>query len=116
MNTARRAIERLYRDRCTIKGAVKTKRNGATETSYETIVEDQKCKVSLQTQRPAVQGVYAEINFDAKLFIRPEVDVPENAEIVVTDMHGRVTKYTGSKAFGYPNHQEIYLHYSEKVK
>lgn len=116
MKAVRRAIESLYRDRVTISGVVTTKRKGATETADKLIVSNHPCKLSLRIQRTPTQGVYAESEFDAKLFITPELDIPENADIIVTDVNGRITKYVGGKPFGYANHQEIYMRYKEKVK
>lgn len=116
MRAARRAIESLYRNKATISGVVTTKRNGATETADKLIVENQPCRLSLRIQRVPIQGIYAESEYDAKLFISPELEIPENADIVVTDVNGRETRYVGGKPFGYANHQEIYMRYKEKVK
>lgn len=115
MNAARRAIERLYRDTATINGVETVKRNGATETITKEIVKDEPCKASLRIQRAPIQGMYATVDYDAKLFIRPELDIPENAEILVTNQYGKTVKYYGGKPFTYPNHQEIYLKLSKKV-
>lgn len=116
MNRERWALERLYRDRATIKGYVKTEKDGWTDNELTEIVTEEKCKVSLKSQRALEQGIVAQSNYDAKLYLSSEINVPDGAEIIITDVNGRVTRYKGSRPFGYANHQEIFMQYKERAK
>ncbi|MCT1174164.1 hypothetical protein EFL96_06295 [Lactococcus lactis] len=116
MNKMLKAVERLYRDRATIKGYTTKKIGSITKAALVTVVEDQPCKVSLKSQKATEQGIAAQIDYDAKLYLPPDLDVPDGAEIIVTGINGRVTDYVGSRPFGYASHQEIYLKYKDKVR
>lgn len=115
MRDTRKTLERLYRDKVTITVFGTVKRAGATEDVETVLVTDEPCKVSLRIQRVPNQGTYAASEYDAKIFIRPDLIVPDNAEYHVTNMHGQTAKYVGGKPFSYSGHQEIYLRYKEKV-
>ncbi len=116
MNRTRRAIERLYRDKATIKKHTTQKVGSITKPAFAVVVENQPCKVSLKSQKATEQGIVASIEYDAKCYLNPDLDVPDGAEISVTDISGRVTEYIGSRSFTYANHQEVYLNYRDKVR
>lgn len=115
-NRSRRAIERLYRDKATIWGTEEYKDGSITKVRRVIVEKLVPCKVSLRSQKAAERGVYAQIDYDAKLYLSPDISVPDGADISVVGIDGRLTNYVGGRSFPYPNHQEIYLKYSDKVR
>jgi hypothetical protein len=115
LSRSRRAIERLYRDKATIS-TVEAYKDGSITKERPVVVAEVPCKISLGHERPTIQGDYALIEYDAKLYLSPDINVPDGAGISVLDVNGRVTNYVGSRSFAYPNHQEIFLQYADKVR
>lgn len=110
----RRQIERMYEDQCTISRYADVNDPVTRETKQEPkpIYEDQPCKLS-QTGLPR-NGQTEDANnvqYDAKLFIAPELEIKQGDLIAVTRAAtGRIEKYVAGKPFPpYPSHQEINL-------
>jgi len=110
----RRAIERLYTDRATVSRHMNVKDPVTKETKQilQTIYADQRCKLS-QTGLPR-DGQTEDANnlqYDAKLFIVPELDIKQGDVIAITRAAtGRVETYSAGKPFPpYSSHQEILL-------
>ena len=108
---ARKAIETMYVDTCTITNKEEyEKENGSTGFRDTILCENEPCKLSYSSTSSAVQGeVAASVGQSIKLFISPDVPIPEGSKISVT--HDGVTgeyKRSGVPAM-YATHQEIVL-------
>jgi hypothetical protein len=109
-NLVRLAIEKLYEGQCTITVKETKRVNGITRTEDKVYCENQPCKLSYQStsssnETETVSTSYQEI----KLFIAPEIEIPEGAKISVTQ-DGRTELYKrSSKPMVYSNHQEVLL-------
>ena len=107
----------LWKDTCTIKGkSTTTKTNGATAFVDSVICENEPCKVSfyLTNNNNALAQVgynAASVFQQAKLFIRPDLDIPEGSEItVVTHKNGKTLQYKSSGTpMIFTDHQEIIM-------
>lgn len=109
----RRAIERLYEDRCNIyeSGYIKDVETGITKPKNNILViENEPCRISFKNSVPTSQTEsIANISQEIKLFIAPEHNIKEGSKIVVT-RNGKELEYkcTGASALYY-SHQEISL-------
>lgn len=111
----RRAIERLYTDRCTIYRHQQVKDPVTKETKLvlQPVYEDQPCRISQRTlgvnQQTEAENTIA---YETKLFIGPEIEIRQGDMLEVT--RGTVTrKYTAGEPFTYPTHQEISIQRKE---
>jgi hypothetical protein len=121
----RRAIEKLYTDRCSIFRHEKVKDPVTKETKLiqQPVCTDQPCRISQralgQNNQTEVQN---EIQYETKMFITPELDIRQGDLLEVT--RGRITKsgweaiaptrkYTAGEPFLYPTHQEVSLQRKE---
>lgn len=109
----RRAIERLYDDRCNIyeSGYIKDLETGITKPSDDILLlENEPCRISFKSLAPATQtNGPAELSQEIKLFIAPEHNIKEGSKIVVT-RNGKILEYKNSGASAlYDSHQEIVL-------
>lgn len=113
---ARQAIESLYSDKCTItfRKHVKDKKTHVTKSTEEVIGTDIPCRLSFSSS-PSTNGSNApQKEQSIKLFLAPEVDVPEGSLIEVERL-GHKTKYHRSGTIvRYVTHQEIMLELWEK--
>lgn len=111
----RRAIERLYTDRCMISRHEKVKDSVTKETKLVPvpIYEDQPCRISQRALGTNQQSeAQNDIAYETKLFISPEIEIKQGDLLEVT--RGAVTrKYTAGEPFPYPTHQEISLQREE---
>jgi hypothetical protein len=110
----RRQVERMYDDRVTISRYSDVKDPATKETKQVPlpIYEDQPCKLS-QTGLPR-NGQTEDannINYDAKLFIAPELEIKQGDLIAVTRAAtGRTETYTAGQPYPpYKSHQEVIL-------
>lgn len=105
----RKAIERLYKDICTIYRVQKTKNpdTGVTEMLPVAIYTDQPCRISQKALGTNNQTeAENKIQYETKLFIAPELELHQGDNIEVT--RGTVTrKYSLGEPFPYVTHQEI---------
>lgn len=111
----RRAIERMYTDRCTIYRYVNIKDPVAHETKQvlQPVYIDQPCRIS---QRALAQNGQTEaqnnIAYETKLFIAPELGIRQGDSIEVT-RNGVTRQYTAGEPFLYSTHQEVSLQRKE---
>jgi hypothetical protein len=112
----KKALELLYQHKVDILVKKPVKEGSITKQKLVPLYSDIACRVSLKGQKATERGVTASVEYDGRLYLSPDLDVPKGAEITVTDVNGRVTEYIGSRPFGYSSHQEIYLQYKDKVK
>lgn len=116
MVTARQAIEYLYRGSCDI--IVKEYETDTTthisSSKEKRIVTAQPCRISYKSIPVTTGDNVALITQSVKLFLAPEIKVPEGSKVVVTQC-GETTAYKNSgKPALYPTHQEIELSLFDK--
>lgn len=111
----RRAIERLYTDRCTIYRHQQVKDPVTKETRLELqpVYENQPCRISQRTLGTNNQSEAENIiAYETKLFIAPELEIRQGDVVEVT--RGDVSReYTAGETFLYPTHQEVSLQRKE---
>ena len=122
VNAQRKALERLWKDRCTVYHRVKVKDpiSKLTDSKEMPLLQDQPCKLSFETLSSTdgdhvfleVVGVLRGNNHVCILFLSPDVEIPAGCKIVVTRFNNLERKFTYSKsgeAGVFTNHQEIQL-------
>lgn len=107
----RKQIERTYTDRVTVQRLVDVKLpTGKTEQRPGMVYDDERCRLS-QTGLARNNQTEAEnqIEYDAKLFIAPEVEILQGDEMKVT-RRGRDYHFIAGEPFPpYETHQEVNL-------
>lgn len=110
----RRAIESRYDNTCSVYVFKDVFDDVTKQTRRERValIEDQPCRLSYQTQAFASlvssenDGVPSSYQ-STKLFIAPELDIPENSEIEVK-RYGRLLRFNRSSVpVIHTNHQEV---------
>lgn len=112
MNSARKAIEKLYKDRCSVIEKRSVSDPVTKKTGFEpvTILENQPCKLSFSSLPSTTDGNTATLTQAVKLFLSPDCSILPGSKIVVTQENGTVTEYSNSgKPAIYASHQEINL-------
>lgn len=112
MNSVRKALEKLYMDRCEIieRQQVTDPETNKTKFVSVTIHSDIPCRLSFSSIPATSDGNAAEMAQAVKLFLAPEVEVKPGSKITVTQENGTVTDYSNSgKPAVRKNHQEINL-------
>ena len=111
VNAQRKALERLWKDRCTVYHRVKVTdpKTKLTDFDEKPLLQDQPCKLSFETLTSSTGDPVATVSQSVKLFISPDVVIKAGSKIIVTQ-HGRTTEYSNSGVPAvYPTHQEIML-------
>lgn len=114
VNAQRKALERLWKDRCTVYHRVKVTDPKTKLTDFEEkpLLQDQPCKLSFETLNSTDGDHVATVAQSVKLFIPPDVEIPAGCKIVVTRFNDLERTFTYSRS-GEPgiftNHQEIML-------
>jgi len=107
--TARAAIERTYADTCDIFKSEEVDGIIQKEVRHKAF-EGVKCALSQRGLRPTAQTETTNnIQYDAKPFCAPELDIPAGCEIVVYAQGRKREFVTSGEPFAYPTHQEIML-------
>ena len=115
-NLVRVALEKLYEGVCTIVVKESYKEKGVTKSRDTICCENQKCRLSYQSASASDESDTVSTSYQLiKLFIAPEIEIPEGAKITVTQ-DGRTETYKRSgKPMVYSNHQEVLLDRLEKT-
>lgn len=114
VNAQRKALERLWKDRCTVYHRVKVTdpKTKLTDFDEKQLLQDQPCKLSFETLNSTDGDHVATVAQSVKLFISPDVEIPAGCKIVVTRFNDLERTFTYSRS-GEPgiftNHQEIML-------
>lgn len=114
VNAHRKALERLWKDRCTVYHRVKVTdpKTKLTDFDEKPLLQDQPCKLSFETLNSTDGDHVATLAQSVKLFISPDVEIPAGCKIVVTRFNDLERTFTYSRS-GEPgiftNHQEIML-------
>ncbi|HHI5792497.1 TPA: hypothetical protein ACP6IR_002271 [Clostridioides difficile] len=116
MDKTRKAIEMLYRDKCTIVEyqPVKDPVTKRTNNKEVIVLENQPCKLSYKNITSATDGKVAKIEQTIKLFISPNISVKAGSKLIITNQNNITKEYirNGESAI-YPNHQEVLLELCE---
>ena len=112
MVSHRTALERLWKDRCSV--IVKEKQTDPstkiTDFVENFLLQDQPCKLSFETLTATKGDGTAAAFQSVKLFLSLDVTIPLGSKIVVTRPSGTVMEYANSGQPGmFTNHQEIQL-------
>ena len=114
VNAQRKALKRLWKDRCTVYHRVKVTdpKTKLTDFDEKPLLQDQPCKLSFETLNSTDGDHVATVAQSVKLFISPDVEIPAGCKIVVTRFNDLERTFTYSRS-GEPgiftNHQEIML-------
>jgi hypothetical protein len=112
----RRAIEKLYEDKCTISRYQAVKQpNGSTKQVLQEVHTDIPCRISQKALGTNGQTESANtISYETKLFISPDIEVKQGDTIKVT--RGTLEHlYTAGEPFPYQTHQEVSIQRSVKA-
>lgn len=116
MSKARRAVESLFDDTCTIytHEQIKDAETGVTQQQKIIYAENIPCRISFSNFPSANNGEQSKIRQGVKLFINTEIKIPAGSFITIT-RQGMATDYacTGQPAI-YKTHQEINLELYEE--
>ncbi len=114
VSAQRKALEKMWKDRCTVIQKVKitdpdTKLTDFRETP---LLEDQPCKLSFE-KLTSTDGEHTAAKFQTvKLFLSPDVVVPAGCKILVRRLNGLEREFVfahSGEAGVFTSHQEIYL-------
>lgn len=108
----RASLESTYEGLATVmeKRDVKDPATGKTRQQPVVVLTDEPCALSQTSLSAATQTVTAnQIDYDAKLFISPDVFIQPGSRITVTQNGMLFEGEQTGKAFRYPTHQEIKL-------
>ncbi len=114
VNRHRAALERLWRDRCTVFHQVEETDPATHLTAFveRPLLEDLPCKLSFETLTSTDGDHVATIGQSVKIFCSPDVVIPAGCKIVVRRFNDLEREFTYSKsgeAGVFTNHQEIFL-------
>lgn len=114
VSAQRKALERMWKDRCTVIQRVKVTDPDTklTDFSETPLLENQPCKLSFE-KLTSTDGENTVAKFqNVKLFLSPDVVIPAGCKIVVQRFNEIDREFTFSnsgEAGVFTNHQEIYL-------
>ncbi|MCC0644691.1 hypothetical protein [Clostridioides sp. ZZV14-6150] len=107
VNRTRKAIEMMYRDKCTIVEyqPIKDPITKRTNNKEVVVLENQLCKLSYKNITSATDGKVAKLEQTIKLFISPDIEIKAGSKLIIND---KEYVRSGESAI-YPNHQEVVL-------
>ncbi|MFQ4641043.1 hypothetical protein C4V10_18075 [Clostridioides difficile] len=107
VSKTRKAIEMLYRDKCTIVEyqPIKDPVTKRTNNKEVIVLENQPCKLSYKNIVSATEGKVTKLEQTIKLFISPDIEIKAGSKLIIND---KEYVRSGESAI-YPNHQEIIL-------
>ncbi|HBF4772989.1 phage protein [Clostridioides difficile] len=107
VSRTRKAIEMMYRDKCTIVEyqSIKDPITKRTNNKEVVVLENQPCKLSYKNIISATEGKVAKLEQVIKLFISPNIEVKAGSKLIINN---KEYVRSGESAI-YPNHQEIIL-------
>lgn len=110
----RRALERMWRDRCSIyvQAEYTDPDTNLTDFQETPLFEDQPCKLSFEQLTATDENHAAAVAQGAKLFLTSDVEIPAGCKIVVRRFNQLEREFVFSQsgeAGVFTNHQEIPL-------
>lgn len=117
VNAHRRAIERMWRDRCSVFIQVEQTDPDTNLTDFQEtpLLENQPCKLSFEKLTSTDENHVATVSQGVKLFLSPDVVIPPGCKIIVQRFNRQtepVREFTFSQsgeAGVFTDHQEIIL-------
>lgn len=114
VNAHRRALERMWRDRCSVYVRTEYTDPDTNLTDFQEtpLFEDQPCKLSFEQLAVTDEGHIAAVSQAVKLFLTSDLEVPAGCKIVVKRFNQLEREFTFSQsgeAAPFTNHQEIPL-------
>ena len=114
VSAQRKALEKLWKDRCTVIQRVEVTNPDTKLTDFEEkpLLQDQPCKLSFETLTSTEGDPVATTAQAVKLFMPPDVEIPAGCKVIVTRSNDlkRVFTFSSSGVPGvFSNHQEIPL-------
>lgn len=114
VSAQRKALERMWRDRCTIfhRVEVTDPDTNLTDFQEQPLFEDQPCKLSFEKITSTDENHVAAVAQAVKLFLSPDVAIPAGCKIVVKRFNQLEREFVFSQsgeAAPFTNHQEITL-------
>ncbi|MBZ0582865.1 hypothetical protein KWL18_006020, partial [Clostridioides difficile] len=87
VNRTRKAIEMLYRDKCTIVEyqPIKDPITKRTNNKEVVVLENQPCKLSYKNITSATDGKVAKLEQTIKLFISPDIEIKAGSKLIIND-------------------------------
>ncbi|MGO0969381.1 hypothetical protein ACTPEV_03520, partial [Clostridioides difficile] len=87
MDKTRKAIEMLYRDKCTIVEyqPIKDPITKRTNNKEVIVLENQPCKLSYKNIVSATEGKLAKLEQTIKLFISPDIEIKAGSKLIIND-------------------------------
>ena len=111
-NQARKQIEKLYEDTCTVYESKKVTNpiTKLTKTEPVEVLKEQPCKLSFSSVKATEEkSNVATVSQVVKLFISPDVSIKPGSKITITHL-GKVTEYASSgQEATFSTHKEIVL-------
>lgn len=109
----RYVLERTYIAIAKVYSYLKVKENGITKNKEKILIEGLKCRIDYDVITGTEQGNLGHAYQQIALFCNPDIIIPTNSKIEVTQL-GRTEIYTNSgDAAIYSTHQEIILSKNE---
>ena len=111
VSRTRKAIEMLYRDKCTIVEyqPIKDPMTKRTNNKEVIVLENQPCKLSYKNVTSTEQGKVAKLEQTIKLFISSDIEIKAGSKLIINN---KEYVRSGEPAI-YPNHQEMLLELCE---
>ncbi|HBY3316407.1 TPA: hypothetical protein MIW16_003898, partial [Clostridioides difficile] len=87
VSKTRKAIEMLYRDKCTIVEyqPIKDPITKRTNNKEVVVLENQPCKLSYKNITSATDGKVAKLEQTIKLFISPNIEIKAGSKLIIND-------------------------------
>lgn len=114
VNVRRKALEKLWKDRCTViqRVAVTDPDTKLTDFEEQPLLKNQPCKLSFETLSTTEGDPVASISQAVKLFLSPDVVIPAGCKVIVTrpnDLERTFTFASSGEPGVFSDHQEIAL-------
>lgn len=114
VNAHRNALEKLWKDVCTvvIRKELTDPRTKLTGFEETTLLQDQPCKLSFEALSSGGGDELPTAAQAVKLFLPPEVEIPPSSKIIVKRQQDPAREFTYQKsglAGVFSNHQELLL-------
>jgi hypothetical protein len=116
VNAHRKALERMWQDRCSvfIKSKITDPATRLTGFQEMPLFENQPCKLSFESYGASSGSPAAAVSQSVKLFLSPSLAIPAGSKIMVSrGANTFVYKSSGEPAV-FHNHQEINLEIFER--
>lgn len=116
---AKKAIESMYRDTATVYTQSNVKNSSGfddDEKELEIVTKDIPVKVSKSGLKSGGKDTYAEMNYDAVIYLDTKLELPSGAIIDVTDVNGRIRRYKRASGgyMSYITHQEVAVVFEDR--